>query len=29
MNSIAHYKDVKQLTGIIDTYEKKLDDKVN
>ena len=29
MNSPAHYKDVKQLTGIIDTYEKKLDDKVN
>jgi len=25
MNSLAHYRDVKQLNGIIDSYEKKLD----
>jgi hypothetical protein len=29
MNSIIHYRQVKQLNSMIDSYERKLDDKVN
>lgn len=29
MNSIVYYKNIKQLNSMIDTYQKKLDDKVN
>lgn len=29
MNSIGHYKNVKALNGMIESYEKKLDDKIS
>jgi hypothetical protein len=29
MNSLVHQKNVKQFNSMIDSYEKKLDEKVN
>lgn len=29
MNTISHYRNVRQLNTMIDSYEKKLDEKIN